>query len=228
MISLIFKYTTTNSKWGCLCLFGLFFSQVLYGGSWDYEYWQHFNYTNWKSGKCQLYTIGQFHFDRDASKCYLMKGAENFAYQVLPDLDLEAHYVFLRSKSRAALKYTNAHRIELEVNPSLSLDNVTVTWRNRLEISKRQGIHYIQFFFRHRILLSFPIKNCGMITGVQCYDELFYHFYNKKITQNRFAPLVVTLALTKDVSLDLFVVLRNYLSGTRWYRSLVFGTELDF
>lgn len=195
------------------------------------EYWQYFNGTNWERGPYRLYTIGEMRYKSSLTSIYYYRIAANFAYQVKPYLDLEAHYSYIYNKSEGAARFSNVNRLELEVNPSKRFENgIALKWRSRLELLKQEGVAYIQFVFRDRLMVQIPIKNCGRLTSIHLYDEVFYDFKTHRFTQNRFVPLELSFALNQKTHLEVFFMVRNYysLSSDRWYRSLVLGSALRF
>lgn len=204
---------------------------ILYASKWDVEYWQYLNWKNWECSPYKLYTIGEMRLNHDVSKFYYFKISENFAYQVHPRLDLEAHYCYLYSKGRGATNFTNTNRIELELNPSLPLnDGITLNWRNRMTFIKKQSIEHIQYVFRHRFKVVFPITNCSHLVAFSCSDEIYYDMGISKLTQNRFIPAELTFQLLPKLEVDVFLMVRNFFSTSsdKWYRSIVLGSEFHF
>lgn len=212
-----------------LLLFGC--SVSAYASSWDFEYWQYLNWKNWEHGRCKLYTVGEMRMNKEASQFYYYRVTENFAYQALPCLDLEAHYSFVHHKSRGALHFTNTSRLEFEATSSMFLNHgIAIKWRNRIEFLKKENISNIEFVFRHRIMASIPIECCGKLTSINLYDEIFYDFNNNKITQNRFVPIEMSFTLDRHFSCEVFFMIRNFFSfsADKWYRSIVLGSQLNF
>ncbi len=198
---------------------------------WDWEYWQYLNYTSWKSGQYKLYTVEEARLNRDLSKVYYFKITENFAYQLLPTLDLEAHFSLVYNKPIGAARFTHSQRLELEFNPSLSIANgIVFTWRNRMDLLKKQDVSGILSVFRHRLKIKFPIENCGALRAISCSDEIFIDLNNKLFTQNRFIPVELMIALSSTRTMNLFFLVRNIqsISTLKWHRSFVLGSEFDF
>jgi len=199
--------------------------------SWDWEYWQYFNWTNLKCGPYKIYTIGELRLNKDISRFYYYRLTANSAYQALSWLDLEAHYSFIYNKSRGSQHFTYASRLEFEANPILRLDHgITLKWRNRFEFLRRQHNSKIQYILRHRMEATFPVKCFGRLTSIKCSDEFFYNVATNKFTQNRFIPIEMSFVLNSKISIDIFIMLRNFysLSSDKWFRSMVFGSELKF
>lgn len=215
-----------------LSFLGLFFLLsvcVIDAAEWDAEYWQYVLLNQWEKGSCKLYALGDVRINKDISKFYYYRIAENFTYQVLPDLDLEAHYSFLYSKPRGAPRFHQSNRLEFEINPLFRFKNgITLRWRNRIQLIKGQGIPHIQFVFRHRFMTVFPIRDWGQLTSINVYDELHYHFDTNKITQNRFVPIELSFALNQHASMNIFLMIRNFINSNQWHRSIVVGSELKF
>lgn len=209
---------------------GFFFS-TLGATEWDLEYWQYVRFENWKSKPYSIYTIGEVRLRDDLSQFYYYRIAENFAYQALPHLDLEAHYSYIYYKTRTSMRFNSVNRFEFEANPDLTLCNgIQLIWRNRLELLKKQDIKHFQFVIRQRLMAVIPIECAGKLTAIHVYDEVFYDFDTHKFTQNRFAPLELTFQLTERVTIDVFLMARHFfsLSSSKWYRSIVLGSALRF
>ncbi len=202
------------------------FSSV-YASNWDIEYWLQFSKDQIKRPCFKLYTTGVIRIDRDVTRFYYYRISEDFSYKALCWLDLEAHYSFIYSKPRGAPNFTTRNRLELEINPTLYFDNgIEWRWRNRLEIVKRQHFSDLQYILRERLLIRIPF--CGSkVFAYKFYDEVFYDFDQKKIIENRFVPIEVSLGLCL-IDLDLFFMLRNFFSFGQWYKSFVFGTIVRF
>ena len=219
--------------WKHLTLFFLFFfiacAFPVCGTDWDVEYWQYWNWTNWQRGKYRFYTIGEARLDRDLSKFYHLRLSGNFAYSPFKFLDLEAHYTYIYTKNPGDLNFSNRNRLELEINPNYTFDNGTqIIWRNRYELIKRQHISKWRSVIRDRLMIVFPIKNCGCLNNLFIFDEVFYHFDTHMFTQNRIAPLGANFDLGRGNSIDLFLQIRNFHSGGAWHRSFVFATQIFY
>lgn len=211
-------------------IFFILFFLSLQANEFDAEYWQYFTLKNFEKGPYRLYSSGEFRMDRDASTLYHYRITENFAYKATSWLDLEAHYSFIRTKPIETRMFHHTHRLELEINPSLQLnDRVVIKWRNRLQIQKRQNNPRIEYIFRHRIMLVFPLENWGKLTEIKCYDELFYHCHSHHFTQNRFFPIEMTFKFKKTY-LNIFIMLRRFATQATRTRlsSVCLGSEVGF
>lgn len=198
-----------------------------HASNWDIEYWQYFTKTQLDCSLFKVYMTGLVRLDRDITRFYYYRISEDFSYKALCWLDLEAHYSFIYSKPRGASSFTTKNRLELEINPTLYFDNgVQWRWRNRLDIVKIQHTSEIQYVLRERLLIRIPL--CGTkVFAYTLYDEVFYDLDQKKITENRFVPMELSLGLCL-VDLYLFVMMRNFYSVDQWYKSYVLGTNLRF
>lgn len=211
--------------------FFLFFPVVIYASSWDVEYWQDFEVTNWKSDPYRLYTTGEVRFNKDISRSYYYRLTGNLAYEVHKHLNLEMHGSYIYSHGKNSTRFTNKSRLELEANPHFKLNNgLELKWRDRVEFLKRQAVHFLQYIFRHRLTLVYPIENCGRIKSISCSDEFFYDIAKGKFTQNRFKPLIVKIAMDKDTFIECYVMIRNFsdINTGQWFKSIVLGSGFDF
>lgn len=212
----------------------LFSSTAAYANDWDLEYWQYFRWKDWEKEGLQIYTAGETRLFKDLTKYYYSRLSANVSYRTLFCLDLEAHYSLINVKphgTTANAPFIFIQRYELELNPFMELPNgVTIKWRNRMEFLKRETLNHYQHIFRHKTNLIIPIHNKGPWIAIKISDEIFYDFDLKKFTQNRLIPLEFTFELNKNVFFSLFFQVRNFYSlGTdKWFRSFVFGSELQF
>lgn len=205
----------------------LFFSLPLFAADWGREYWQYLTWNQVEVGKHQLFFRGEARFFDE--RFYYYRLSENYAYQVLPHLGLEAHYSFIHEKSIGALNFTNRHRLEFEINPSVTLCNqIELRFRNRLELIKHENVAQWQFVLRHRTMAVFPIENCGPLFAWRVSDEVFYSFASLLFTQNRFIPMELAFRATDDLEIDLFFMVRDFISSSKWRRSFVLGTNFEF
>lgn len=198
---------------------------------WDVEYWQFVNWTNWKSDPYKLYTTSELRFEEDCVSVYHYRITENFSYHALPKLNLEAHYSLIYNRSKNETRFLRRHRFEFEINPFYYFSNgISFRWRNRLELEKKQTVSHIEFFFRHRFLVVIPVDTGTKLTEIRAYNEVFYDFDNNKFSQNRFVPLELHFFFEKNNYVNAFIMIRNFFSfgQSKWYRSVVMGTELGF
>lgn len=198
--------------------------------NWDIEYWQYFNWTNFKHQNFQLYTTAELRANKDISTFYYVNACENFAYQACLWLDLEAHYCFVYSKNRGSSIFTTTQRAEVEINPHFTLQSgINIKWRNRLTFNKKQRTQLV-YLLRDRLRIEVPIDNCGNLISYSCSNEVYYDFNISKLTQNRLIPLSLTFQLSRNTTLEAFLMIRNFYSPTseQWYRSIVLGSEFGF
>lgn len=212
-----------------LLFFSILATSFLSAQEHDTEYWQYITWDAYNSKKFRYYVINEMRFENNMSDYSRFRLSLNSAYRTRCNLDLEAHLTVIYTKPSGARHFISYPRLELEFNPYIAFDNGTlVTFRNRIEFERRPNIKYIFFVFRHRSMVSFPIKNCGALVGINIYDEFFYHFDTDQVTQNRFFPLEMTFALNEKVNLNLFVMIREVLRNNEWNRSFVLGSNLLF
>ncbi|MBS0629277.1 MAG: DUF2490 domain-containing protein [Verrucomicrobia bacterium] len=206
-------------------ILGLLITSSVYASDWDVEYWQYFQNTQFKCGAFRAYLSGLVRLDKDITRFYYYRITQNVSFRPLCWLDLEAHYSFIYSKPRGASSFNTTSRLELEVIPIFEFARVTVEWRNRLEIIKRQHISDLRYTLRERLMFKIPVCLCPLVS-INFYDELFYNFEQKQVTENRFTPIEFSLSFCR-INLDLFFMLRNF-KQDKWYNSFVFGTQLAF
>lgn len=207
----------------------LLLSLQAFAGGWGKEYWQYVNWQQLEKGNHKLYFRGEARFHKDFSQFYYYRVSENYAYQALPNLALEGHYSFIHEKSLGALNFTNTHRFEFEVNPSVTFENkIQLRFRNRLELLKREDLALWRFVLRQRSMAVFPIENFGRLFAWRFSNEIFYSFESHLFNQNRFVPIELAFQISEGLEIDLFFMVRNFISSNKWRRSFVLGSDLEF
>lgn len=197
--------------------------------SYDQEFWQSVKINQWEKAPFKAYFVSEVRLNGHARHPYYYRNTENFAYEACPHINLEVHYSFIREKSLNATSFLTRQRIELEANPHATFRNKTkMTSRNRLEIIKKQGVASLEYMQRSRLTFTVPIEGKGCLKSISCSEELFYNYSLKKLSQSRLIPLSVTLGLSSQLSLDLYLMVRNFYSSSAWRRSLVFGSNFNF
>lgn len=194
----------------------------------DREYWQRLQWVHFDGGNWQSYFSSEARFNRSWSRFYYIRLTENLAYQPCKYLDLEVHGTWIHRKPETERYFTDAYRLELEVNPQFSWRGADFMLRNRLEFIKDERNPVIQKTYRARASVSYAIEGCGPLIAIGASEEVFYHLVQKRFSQSRFIPIALTFAECEDHSISAFFMVRNFLSGAEWYTSWVFGTELDF
>lgn len=219
-----------KSLWITYFIF-LFLPCIAYASKWDTELWHFTSFTNWNSGSYRLYTTGEIRLHKNCSEVYYYRITGNLAYTGVKHLDFEFHYSCLHICSLNNPDFHYTHRYEFEANPWYKFNNgVTLRWRNRLEILKRQTTHYLHFIFRHRFLVEVPLKGPFHLEAYRAYDEIHYDFEHQLFFQNRFVPFELVFNLNRESNFAAFVMIRNFfsLSLRTWHRSIVFGGNLSF
>jgi hypothetical protein len=68
----------------------------------------------------------------------------------------------------------------------------------------------------------------GALKSYSIFNELFYDISTSTFNQERFSPLTVTFAVSKETDLDIFFLIRFFRNDKLWHKSLVLGTQLNF
>ena len=219
------------SRPAILALIFLTAPHFAFGAKWDVQYWQQLQWKSWESGRWKLYTLGETRLTHDLRWFTYYKISPSIAYRALENLDLELHYSYINVKTVSATAFSNRSRLEIEVNPFYTFKNgIEIKWRNRMEFIKQQKRLHIQYVTRQRLTLKFPLHYCGSLLALKVMDELFYDLARKRYSQNRFYPLILTFALGKEATLDLFLMVRSLFSfsSNKWYRQAALGTTISF
>lgn len=194
----------------------------------DREYWQRGQWTHYQGDAWKSYFTSEARFNQDWSRFYFIRLTENIDYQPCKNLECGVHATYIHRKPESQRYFTNTYRLELEANPQFSWRRIDFVLRNRLELIKDEREPVIQKVYRGRVRISYPIEGCGSLIAVGASEEVFYQFNQSRFTQSRFIPLELTFAECQDHSISAFFMVRNFLSGTEWTTSWIFGTSLNF
>lgn len=218
-------------------IFNLLFFFLLYSASiinayphWDTEYWQMQNIKNWEKGAHKIYSLFDFRYIVPKYSVYFTRYSGCYAYKAQDYLTLEVHYTFIKDIPRGAKKFIDIHRLELEFNPSHTFANgIAFRTRNRFELRKRSNNYFVEYIFRQRSMIAFPIHS-GKLTELRIYNELFYDFNNQKFIQNRFYPLELHFKVNKRCYFNIYCMMRQFYSFNllHWFNNVVIGTEMGF
>lgn len=218
-----------NAPFRTLLLIFLFaFMIPIHAAKWDLEYWQYVRWVNWKSDQARFSTVAKFRFRDTMSDFYSFRIGEEFRYLLLPCLDVGAAFSYIYYKPFGCDHFKHKTRLDLEVNPFYILRNgMGLFWRNRFEFF--QGTHEkVHTTFRHRFLISVPFQRAGRLLAVYFSDEVFYSISHNKFVENRFMPLNLELDSGWNTTINLFVLIRSFLSEHKWYRTSVVGATFAF
>jgi hypothetical protein len=194
----------------------------------DREYWQRAQWTHYQGDDWKSYFTSEARFNQDWSRFYFIRLTENLSYQPCKNLECGVHVSYIHRKPESQRYFTNTYRLELEANPQFSWHRADVVLRNRLELIKDERVPIIQKVYRARASIFYPLEGFGSLIGIGASEEVFYHFNQSRFTQSRFIPLELTFAECQDHSISAFFMVRNFLSGTEWTTSWIFGTSLNF
>lgn len=115
----------------------------------------------------------------------------------------------------------------MELNPHFALNKkVELRLRNRYELIKDEHEpKLIQIFRqRHQVVIQTDAK---FITSVSLHNEIFYQINDNSISQDRFVPLELRLAIGKH-SYNVFSMIRWRRSENSWSTQLVIGSAIDW
>lgn len=196
---------------------------------WDMEYWQKLFWINYDSPCFTATTIGEIRFNHGCKRASFYRLSEWLSYKPLNWLSLDFTYTYIWDKPWDAPHFLWRQRYEIDINPKLDLDNgLTILWRNKMMFVKEQDVPKIRYVFRHRVTLIYPFEDRGHLKSVQCSDEVFYHFVNNRFSQNRFVPIQLNFAANDDLTIGVYLMIRNFESSLQWHRSLVLGSDFTF
>ncbi len=211
-----------------ILLIGALLSNKAYSG-WDTEYWQRFQWTMWENDCFLLKTTAEVRLNHGCRRPYMYKFTEYFVYKAFSWLNLGVNYSYIEDKPRGSPHFMYRQRLELEIDPTLTLkNNLTITWRNLMLFIKEQDVAKIRYVFRHRVSLIYPVEGWYNLISVQCSEEVFYHLVAHRFTQSRFIPLQLNFDVGNKNVLQVFFMIRNFEANAKWWRSFVMGTEYQF
>lgn len=195
----------------------------------NWDYWQMASFTNWESGKFKYYTSGEAWINLTHAEDFLYRASANLAYEASNNLTLEAHYSLIFNRPLSEKHFFRNQRVELEVNPAYtSKSGISVIWVNRFELLKLQEVSSLQYIFRHRTKVRFPLTNFGRIKSINIADEIFYDFNFQTVVQNRFTPVELEVEIHSASRLSIFFLIRTLRTVDFWENSYVFGSFIEF
>lgn len=155
---------------------------------------------------------------------------EQFSWKYSENTSFELHGAYIHSRSivETSSPWKWQYRLELEANRIFHLYNCIIETRNRLQIERVQKEPKTQYRLRQRTMFIFPLKNAGILKAFSAYNEAFYNVLTGRFNQNRICPCQLTVALSDQTKLDLFFLIRFFLSNDLWQKSAVLGTQLRF
>ncbi len=214
----------------CLTLLIFFSNGSLHASTFYTEYWPRLFWSMWEKDSFKVGTFIKIETDNHLRTFRLLLLSEQLSYRVSKDFSLELHFTYVNGRGLPKHSpWSKQYRLELEANPSFHLPyNTLLKTRNRLEIRKFEDNSKINFRLRQMTTYLVPIENAGSLQSFSMSNELFYDFSNNLFDQDRFCPCQFTFGLFENVKLDLFFLLRFFISNGEWQRSAVFGTQVNF
>lgn len=198
--------------------------------NWYSEYWQKIFWKMWEKEPFSLGTYVKLETGDHLKNIRSFQLSEQLEFTVSKNFSLEFHYTYIHGRSIVpGSPWDWQHRLELEANPTFHLPCRTLLkTRNRLEIRKLQNEPKIQYRLRQMTMLVIPFENSGRLKSFSLYNELFYNITTHLFTQDRLCPCQLTFSLSQKVDLDLFFLIRLFMTKGIWHRSAVFGTQVIF
>lgn len=206
----------------------IFFSPLL-GENCYSEYWQSLYWKMWENDSFALKTYVKLETKNHLKSIRSIQFNEQLLWKASKNLSLEIHYTYLHSQSIVSnSKWRWHHRLELEANPLFPLPcHRLIKTRNRLEIIREKDEPKTLYRLRQRTMLVIPLQN-HVLKAFSISNELFYDISTHLFNQDRICPFQLTFALSEKVDLDVFFLIRLFITDAIWRKSYVIGTQLNF
>jgi hypothetical protein len=194
------------------------------------EYWQKLFWKMWENKSFILGTYIKIDTGNGFKSIRSLQFNEQFIWKASNNFFFEIHYAYIHGR----LIVPNSpwrwqHRLELEANPIFQLPwNCLVKTRNRLEIRRVQTEPKILYRLRQRTMLVIPFEKEGVLKSYSVYNELFYNVSTHLFTQDRICPCQLTFAISDEIDLDVFFLVRFFTANHIWGKSVVLGTQFNF
>lgn len=184
----------------------------------------------WEKDAFSLGTYAKFESRNRFKGFRLIQLSEQLAYDVSKEWTLEFHYTYIHGHSIVRdSPWEWQHRLELEANRTFNLANKNlIKTRNRLEIRRLQDEPKTHYRLRQMTMLVIPIENAGSLQAFSMSNEIFYDITTHLFNQDRICPFQLTFALTEELEMDLFFLMRLFIGNDKWQRSAVLGTQFSF
>lgn len=194
------------------------------------EYWQKLFWKMWENDSLALGTYIKIDTGNHLKNVRSMQFNEQLLIKVSENFSLEFHYAYIHGRSIVPNSpWLWQHRLELEANRIFHLPcNWLIKTRNRLEIRRLQTEPKILYRLRQRSMLVIPFEKGNFFKSFSMYNELFYNASTHLFTQDRVCPVQLTFAVSDKIDMDLFFLVRFFITNDIWRKSSVIGTQLSF
>ncbi len=191
----------------------------------DFRYWSQYSFKLLDTQKVDVSVFTEGRFYDDASEDGLHLVQPKVSYDFWPNLTLGTNYCYIGYKSGGEYRYQ--HRAELEINPHFKLGSRLKFYnRNRIEFRWIEGRGSHNTRSRHRLGLTWPIKEHRWVKDIYCNSEFFYNWAENDYDENRTIPIGLTLKVTDKVSLKTYYMVQSQSRNNDWHSNQILGTLL--
>lgn len=194
------------------------------------EYWQKLFWKMWENDSLALSTYVKIDTGNHLKSIRALQINEQLSWKASENFSLELHYAYIHEHSLISNSpWRWHHRLEFEANRTFLLScNYLVDTRNRLEVIRIQAEPKTQYRLRQRTMFVIPFEGKGIFKSFSLYNELFYNVSTHLFSQDRICPFQITIAISDKIDMDLFFLVRFFISEDIWRKSVVFGTQFSF
>lgn len=144
------------------------------------------------------------------------------------NLEANINYSMIQFRSINESLYTQAFRLECELNPSFNLKNdYSLKIRNRYQIRKDEYEPKLHQTFRQRLQLT-KLLHFENLKSISMHNEIFYFFNEDQINEDRFVPLQLTFQFKNDHSQSIYTMIRWRKTNNKWNPQSIIGSAFSW
>jgi hypothetical protein len=190
------------------------------------DVWAWLDVTVWKVGETRFHVFSHQAMSEGRGPIVQLL-SPRFKYRARPWLELGAGLSMLRIERASDGSFYDQGRPEVEVNPIVRLgDHWTMHLRNRAEMRWDEWEGEPRPRLRHRVQLTRKLDDWGPLVAVYFSDEWLVELDRGDWTENRLIPVGLTFAVTRQVAVDLFYMVRFFRGDEAWTNEQVAGVSL--
>jgi hypothetical protein len=190
------------------------------------DVWAWLDVTVWKEGETRFHVFSHQAMSEGRGPIVQLV-SPRFKYRARPWLELGAGLSMLRIEREADGSFDDQVRPELEVSPIVRLgEHWTMHLRNRAEMRWDEWEGEPRPRLRHRVQLTRKLDDWGPLAAFYFSDEWLVELDRGDWMENRLIPVGLTFAVTKQVAVDLFYMVRFFRGDEAWTNEQVAGVSL--
>jgi len=201
------------------------FANLIYAGGDDFMYFSAFEFKHKINDSLDVFIQPELRFNDDISELYYWHIRNGIIYHLDKNLDLVSTYRLKQTEDSTG-SWIPENRLELEINPKISLNGFKLSDRNRFEYRDLRGSKD-RWRYRNMLKISRYLEQYKITPYIS--EEIFYDFEINKLETN-WATLGVSKKLTKEITGSIFYRWESKRVGTtsHWDSNHILGTKIGY